>query len=52
MPSEFSKEQIIFHGFYKEITIEYFPLRGETVLFHIKRSRWFNKTTKKVVQKD
>ena len=52
IPNEFSKDQIISHDFHKEITIEDFPLRGKTVLLHIKRRRWFNKTTHKVVQRD
>ena len=52
IPNEFSKDQIISHGFHKEITIEDFPLRGKTVLLHIKRRRWLNKTTHKVVQRD
>ncbi len=52
VPKEFSKDLIISHGFHKEITIEDFPLRGKTVLLHIKRRRWFNKTTQKVAQRD
>jgi transposase len=43
---------IISHGFHKQITIQDFPLRGKTVFLHIKRRRWFNKTTNKVVQRD
>lgn len=51
-PEEFSKELIISHGFHKQITIQDFPLRGKTVLLHIKRRRWLNKATHKVVQRD
>lgn len=52
IPYEFSKDIVISHGFYKEIMIEDFPLRGKTVLLHIKRRRWLNKTTEKVVYRD
>jgi len=43
---------LIAHGFHNEITIQDFPLRGKTVLLHIKRRRWFDKTSKKIVQRD
>ena len=33
IPNEFSKGQIISHGFHKEITIEDFPLRGKRYYF-------------------
>ncbi len=52
IPDEFSKDIVISHGFYKEIMLEDFPLRGKTVLLHIKRRRWLNKTTEKVVYRD
>ncbi len=52
IPDEFSKDLINSHGFHKEITIEDFPLRGKSVLLHIKRRRWLNKTTREVVQRD
>ncbi len=52
VPQEFGKALIISHGFHKEITIQDFPLRGRTVLLHIKRRRWLDKTTGKVVQRD
>ncbi|WGH74480.1 transposase [Tenacibaculum tangerinum] len=52
IPEEFSKDMVISHGFYKEIIVEDFPLRGKTVLLHIKRRRWLNKTTQKVIYRD
>ncbi|WP_369048775.1 transposase [Tenacibaculum sp. UWU-22] len=52
IPKEFSKDLIICHGFHNEVTIEDFPLRGKTVLLHIKRRRWLDKTTQKAVQRD
>ncbi|WNH08507.1 transposase [Thalassobellus suaedae] len=52
MPSEESKRILIAHGFHKEVTIQDFPLRGNTVYLHVKRRRWLDKTTKQVVQRD
>ena len=52
IPEEFSKNMVISHGFYKKIIVEDFPLRGKIVLLHIKRRRWLNKTTQKVVSRD
>jgi len=52
VPKEFSSGIVISHGFHKEITIQDFPLRGKTVYLHIKRRRWLDKITKKVIQRD
>ena len=52
IPEEFSNDMVISHGFHKEIMVEDFPLRGKIVLLHIKRRRWLNKTTQKVVYID
>ena len=32
--------------------VEDFPLRGKVVLLHIKRRRWLNKTSNKVVYRN
>ena len=52
IPQEFSSEQIVAHGFHKEITIQDFPIRGKQVYLHIKRRRWLTKTSKEVVQRN
>jgi len=51
-PKEESTRILIAHGFHKEVTIQDFPLRGNTVYLHVKRRRWLDKTTKEVVQRD
>lgn len=51
-PKEESKRTLIAHGFHKEVTIQDFPLRGNTVYLHVKRRRWLDKSTKQVVQRD
>lgn len=51
-PKEQVPKVLIAHGFHKEVTIQDFPLRGNTVYLHVKRRRWLDKTTKGVVQRD
>lgn len=51
-PKEEKERVLVAHGFHSEITIQDFPLRGKTVLLHIKRRRWLDKTSKKIVQRD
>ena len=40
LPEEFKSETAKSKGFTPEITVEDFPLRGKSVLLHIKRRRW------------
>jgi hypothetical protein len=49
---EQTSRELIAHGFHKEVTIQDFPLRGNTVYLHVKRRRWLDKTTGEVVQRD
>jgi hypothetical protein len=49
VPKEFASVELVSKGFLDEITIQDFPLRGKFVYLHIKRRRWANKTTGKVV---
>lgn len=52
IPKEDTSKILIAHGFHKEVTIQDFPLRGNTVYLHVKRRRWLNKTTKEIIQRD
>lgn len=52
VPKEVINPNVIAHGFHKEITIEDFPLRGNTVYLHVKRRRWLDKKTKQIIQRD
>lgn len=52
VPAEESNRQLIAHGFHKEVTVQDFPLRGNTVYLHVKRRRWLDKTSKEVIQRD
>lgn len=51
-PSEYEKDLLESKGFYDEITIQDFPLRGRYVYLHLKRRRWLNKTTAKLVSRN
>ena len=51
-PKEESVRKLIAHGFHKKVTIQDFPLRGNTVYLHVKRRRWLDKATQEVVQRD
>ncbi|MFG6687679.1 transposase [Mariniflexile sp. HNIBRBA6329] len=52
MPKEEASRVLTVHGFHKQVTIQDFPLRGNTAYLNVKRRRWLDKTTKQVVQRD
>lgn len=52
LPQEESHRLLILHGFYDEVTIQDFPLRGNAVYLHVKRRRWLDKDTKEIIKKD
>ncbi len=49
VPSEYLSNKVISKGFFDEVTIQDFPIRGIQVFLHIKRRRWLNEDTGKVV---
>lgn len=51
-PQEKTSRILIAHGFHKELTIQGFPLRGNTVYLPRKTSRWLEKATGEVVHRD
>lgn len=52
-PSQEEEESsLVAHGFHNEVTIQDFPLRGNSVFLHVKRRRWLNKSTGQLVQRD
>lgn len=52
LPKEYDSEIAQSKGFLPEITVEDFPLRGKTVLLHIKRRRWTLVSTRKIIKRD
>ena len=51
-PKEEKHRILVSHGFHKELTIQDFPVRGKNVFLHIKRRRWKDKASGKLVQRD
>lgn len=51
-PKEHSSRILISKGFHKEVTIQDFPLRGNTVYLHVKRRRWIDKDSNQIIQRD
>jgi transposase len=52
LPKEYKKGEAISKGFYKEVTIQDFPIRGKQVYLHVKRRRWQDNSTGSVVTRD
>lgn len=52
IPEEYSSDKVLSKGFFDEITVQDFPLRGKAVYLHIRRRRWLNQTTGTVVFRD
>ena len=51
-PGEFSGQHLESNGFFDEVTVKDFPLRGKACYLHIKRRRWVNKDLSKTVSRD
>lgn len=51
-PSEWVDFKVHSKGFFPQIVIQDFPIRGHKVFFHIKRRRWLNTETSKVIYRD
>ena len=52
IPEQYKGNKLTSKGFFEEITIQDFPIRGCQVYFHIKRRRWLNEDTGNVVYRD
>lgn len=52
IPDEFVGHKLESKGFYNEVSLQDFPIRGRKVFLHIKRRRWLNHTTGNVVARD
>ena len=52
VPEQYKEEKIISKGFYDEVTIQDFPLRGKACFLKIKRRRWLNETSGAYVSRD
>ena len=51
-PKEYQKDKLTSKGFYDEVMVQDFPIRGKAVYLHIKRRKWLNETTGQIVCRD
>jgi hypothetical protein len=49
IPVEYCSAKLLSKGFFEEVTIQDFPIRGYRVFLHVKRRRWLNEDTGQVV---
>jgi hypothetical protein len=52
IPKEYRQNKLSSKGFFEEITVQDFPIRGHQVYLHITRRRWLNEDTGQVVFRD
>jgi len=52
IPVEYQSNKLLSKGFFDEVVLQDFPMRGHEVYLHIKRRRWLNQDTGKVVYRD
>jgi hypothetical protein len=52
IPKEYRQYKLSSKGFFDEITVQDFPIRGHQVYLHITRRRWLNEDTGQVVFRD
>lgn len=52
IPEDFSKHKLSSKGFFDEIVVQDFPIRGQHAFLHIKRRRWLNHNTNMVVSRN
>jgi hypothetical protein len=46
------RKNLLSKGFFPTITVQDFPIRGHKVFLHIKRRRWLNTKTGKIIYRD
>ena len=52
LPTEWGSIKVQSKGFFSEIVVQDFPIRGHKVFYHIKRRRWINLESGKVIYRD
>jgi hypothetical protein len=52
IPQEYIKDKLSSKGFYEEIKVQDFPIRGKEVYLYIKRRRWLNESTGNIVMRN
>jgi hypothetical protein len=52
LPEEYANDKLTSKGFYDEIKVQDFPIRGKEVYLYIKRRRWINETRGTIVMRN
>jgi hypothetical protein len=52
IPKEYRESKLSSKGFFDQITVQDFPIRGHQVYLHITRRRWLKEDTGQVVFRD
>jgi hypothetical protein len=52
LPEEYANDKLTSKGFYDEIKVQDFPIRGKAVYLYIKRRRWINETRGTIVMRN
>ena len=52
IPKEYRQSKLSSKGFFDQITVQDFPIRGHQVYMHITRRGWLNEDTGQVVYRD
>ena len=52
IPAEYQSNKLQSKGFFKEVILQDFPMRGNEVFLHVKRRRWLNVDTGEVVYRN
>ena len=52
VPAEFKKEELASKGFYNEESMNDFPLRGNKITLKLRRRKWIDKGSGKIVNRD
>lgn len=51
-PEEYVHDKLTSKGFSPEITIQDFPLRNKSLYLHIRRRKWINETSGKIITRN
>ena len=51
-PEGYETVNLMSKGFHQAAIIQDFPLRDKAMFLHVRRRRWFSKSTKKIVERD
>lgn len=52
VPAEYAKDKLTSKGFFEEVKIQDFPIRGKAAFLYVKRRRWLNEATGDTVYRD